>query len=166
MAAAIIAGILLVLIAVLTLIQISARTMGFPAHSWDEVATFCMAGSTFMGLAYTWRTNAHIRMDLIVSRLRGAARRVVETFALLMMLVVVTYMTWHTVDMTFVSWQMNDMSQGLLPMPLWIPQSAMALGSVMLVLALAESLFDVLRSPATIGQSADEDVLARAAREV
>jgi TRAP-type C4-dicarboxylate transport system permease small subunit len=166
-AAAILAGILLVLVAVLTLIQITARTIGLPAHSWDEIATFCMAGSTFMGLAYAWRTGAHIRMELIVDRLQGYAKRVVETLALIVMLFAVVYMTWHTAEMTILSWQMNDVSQGLLPIPLWMPQSAMALGSAVLTLALAETLFDtVLASNAGVLSSPSEDVLARASREI
>ncbi|MEN3291478.1 MAG: hypothetical protein V7642_731 [Burkholderiales bacterium] len=164
-AAAIISGVLLVLVAVLTLVQITTRLVGLPAHSWDEVATFCMAGSTFTGLAYAWRNGAHIRMELIVERLRGGARRVAESIALSVMLAITVYMAWHTADMTIVSWQTNDVSQGLLPIPLWIPQSSMALGCVVLMLAVAESLFDVLTN-AELRSSSNDDVLARAAGEV
>jgi TRAP-type C4-dicarboxylate transport system permease small subunit len=164
-AAAIISGVLLVLVAVLTLVQITTRLVGLPAHSWDEVATFCMAGSTFTGLAYAWRNGAHIRMELIVERLRGGARRVAESIALSVMLAITVYMAWHTADMTIVSWQTNDVSQGLLPIPLWMPQSSMALGCVVLMLAVAESLFDVLTN-AELRSSSNDDVLARAAGEV
>jgi TRAP-type C4-dicarboxylate transport system permease small subunit len=164
-AAAIVSGVLLVLVAVLTLVQITTRLVGLPAHSWDEVATFCMAGSTFTGLAYAWRNGAHIRMELIVERLRGGARRVAESIALSVMLAITVYMAWHTADMTIVSWQTNDVSQGLLPIPLWMPQSSMALGCVVLMLAVAESLFDVLTN-AELRSSSNDDVLARAAGEV
>ena len=39
-AGAIVAGVLLVAVAALTLVPIGARLLGLPAHSWDEVATF------------------------------------------------------------------------------------------------------------------------------
>jgi TRAP-type C4-dicarboxylate transport system permease small subunit len=171
-ASAIISGILLVLVAVLTLVQIGTRLAGLPAHSWDEVATYCMAGSTFTGLAYAWRDGAHIRMDLVIAQFHGVSRRILEALALLVMLTVTIYIAWHTTDMTIVSWQTNDVSQGLLPIPLWIPQSAMALGSVMLMLAIAESLFDALFTAAPVAGSAiansspNKDVLARASREL
>lgn len=163
-AGAVLAGVLLVLVAALTLVPIAARLAGLPAHSWDEVATFCMAGSAFMGLACTWRAGAHIRMELIVSRLKGPAARTVEALALAITLAASLYFAWFAVQFTWLSYTMNDLSQGLLPIPLWIPQSAMVLGLVLLCAAIAESLVDALRGGAVpVNEAA---VMDRAAAEL
>jgi hypothetical protein len=39
---------------------------------------------------------------------------------------------------THESWVFNDIAQGMLPMPLWIPQLSFAVGSVLLWVALLD----------------------------
>jgi hypothetical protein len=51
--------------------------------------------------------------------------------------------------MTVTSYQLGDVSQGLVPVPLWIPQSGMALGLVVLFIAVADDLVQVLRGTET-----------------
>lgn len=160
------AGLLLVLIAVLTLVQISARAMGLAAHSWDEVGAFCMAGATFMGLAYTWRTQGHIRMTLAVSRLSGRARYCADTFALIVMFACSLYVAGFLFDMAYLSWEMNDVSQGLVPMPLWVPQSVMGIGAALLALAVGETLYDVGVRRQPLADSSADDALQQAKGEV
>ena len=167
-AGAVLAGVLLVLVAALTLVPIAARLLGLPAHSWDEVATFCMAASAFLGLACTWRDGVHIRMELLVSRLTGKASRVVEIFALGVTLWVCAYFAVFAGKFAWLSYTLNDLSQGLLPIPLWLPQSGMVVGLVLLCLAIAESLFDALYR-GSLGRGApvnDAAVLDRAAAEL
>jgi TRAP-type C4-dicarboxylate transport system permease small subunit len=163
-AGAVAAGVLLVLVAVLTLVPIAARLLGLPAHSWDEVATFCMAGAAFMGLACTWRAGGHVRMELLVTRLTGVRRRAMEVAALLVALAACGFFSWHALAFAWLSYTLNDVSQGLLPIPLWIPQSAMVLGLLLLSLAVAESLVDALAGRATAGNGLQmPEVLAAAA---
>jgi TRAP-type C4-dicarboxylate transport system permease small subunit len=159
------AGVLLVAVGALTLVPIVARLLGLPAHSWDEVATFCMAASAFMGLAATWRSGVHVRMELLVARLQGGARRAVEALALTITLLTCLYFSWYATRSTFESWQLNDVSQGLLPIPLWIPQSGMVIGLVLMCLAVAESLFDVLTGSGGAA-AAEAAVMDRAAGEL
>jgi TRAP-type C4-dicarboxylate transport system permease small subunit len=161
---AVLAGVLLVAVAALTLVPIAARLLGLPAHSWDEVATFCMAASAFMGLACTWRAGAHVRMELLVARLRGRAARTAELFALAITLAVCLVFAWFAARFAWLSYTMNDLSQGLLPIPLWLPQSGMVLGLALLCLAVAESLVDAMRGGRA--PRGDASVLDRAAAEL
>ena len=163
-AGAILAGVLLVLVGALTLVPIAARLLGRPAHSWDEVATFCMAASAFMGLACTWRAGAHIRMELLVARLTGRAARAMQVGALGTMLLACAYFAWYAAKFAWLSYTMNDLSQGLLPIPLWMPQSGMVVGLALLCLAVAESLLDALRGVTTPVNEAS--AIERAAAEL
>lgn len=164
-AGAVAAGALLIAVGLLTLVPIGARLFGLPAHSWDEVATFCMAGSAFLGLASTWRAGVHVRMELLVSRIPGLAGRWLQTAALAVTLAACVYFAWYATRFAWLSYSMNDVSQGLLPIPLWIPQSAMVVGLWLICAAIAESLFDALRGGPTAPGNADT-VLARAASEL
>ena len=147
------------MIGVLSLLQISGRMLGFSAHSFDEFAGYCMAASTFLGLTWTLRCNVHIRMKLFLDRLHGGRRRGMEVACLALGAGVVGYFAWSTIDMTWTSFILKEPSQGLVPIPLWIPQSAMALGLAVLLLAMVDDLVAVLRgvqpSYETIGTPAD-----------
>ncbi len=164
-AGAVAAGVLLVAVGVLTLVPIGARLLGLPAHSWDEVATYCMAGSAFLGLAATWRAGVHVRMELLVTRVPGMAGRLLQMLALAITLLACAYFAWYATRFAWLSYAMNDVSQGLLPIPLWIPQLSMVVGLLLLCLAVAESLVIALRGGPGAPGNADA-VLARAASEV
>jgi TRAP-type C4-dicarboxylate transport system permease small subunit len=163
-AGAVLAGVLLVAVAVLTLVPIVARLVGWPAHSWDEVATFCMAASAFMGLACTWRSGVHVRMELVINQFSGGTRRVMEAVALAITWLACLYFTWYALRFVLQSYQMNDTSQGLLPIALWIPQSGMVIGLLLMCLAVGESLFDALSGHSAPANAAA--VMDRAANEL
>jgi TRAP-type C4-dicarboxylate transport system permease small subunit len=134
------AGFFLVAIAVLSLMQIGGRLLGLAAHSYDEFAGYCMAASSFLGLAYTLRASEHIRMTLVLHHLRPRGRRLLEIVCLAAALVLAGFFAGYAADMTWFSYSTGDVSQGLVPVPLWIPQSAMAAGLAVLVVALADDL--------------------------
>ena len=142
------AGVFLVGIAAMTLAQIGGRALGFAARSFDDFAGFAMAASFFLGLAWTLRCGEHIRVTLLVQNLKGRKRHALEITCLAVSLFLCGFFAWYAVDMTWTSYQLNDMSQGLVAVPLWIPQSAMALGLVVLAIALADDLIVALRGRA------------------
>lgn len=144
-ASGVLAGFFLVCIAVMTLAQIGGRLLGFAARSFDDFAGFAMAASFFLGLAWTMRCGEHIRVSLLLHSLRGRARRALEIACLAASLFLCGYFAWWSVDMAWTSYQLNDVSQGLVAVPLWIPQLAMALGLVVLAIAMADDLLRSLR---------------------
>jgi len=54
------------------------------------------------------------------------------------------YFAWYAGDMVVTSYQINDVSQGLVAVPLWIPQSGMALGLSIMAIALVDDLVILL----------------------
>ena len=100
----------------------------------------------------------------MVVQFKGMARRVIEVVALVITLLACLYFTWYATRFVLESYQMNDMSQGLFPIALWIPQSGMVAGLMLMCLAVAESLFNTLR-----GGSAplnEDAVMSRAVNEL
>jgi TRAP-type C4-dicarboxylate transport system permease small subunit len=150
------AGFFLVAIAALSLTQIVGRLSGFAAYSFDEFAGYCMAASSFLGLAWTLRTNEHIRMTLVLHHVRGGLRRWMGIASLLGATLLAGYFAWWTLDMVWTSYELNDVSQGLVPVKLWIPQSAMALGLVVLVVAMLDDLVVALAGGTTSYEAAEQ----------
>ena len=140
----VLAGVFLVLIAALSLAQICGRLLGFDAYSFDDFAGFCMAASSFLGLAHTYRRNEHIRVALLIDRLSGGRRRALESLCLAASTFLIGFFAWYAFDMVITSYRINDVSQGLVAVPLWLPQSGMALGLAIMSIALADDLVAVL----------------------
>lgn len=149
------AGFFLVAIAGLTAVQIAGRLLGFAAYSFDDFAGFCLAATSFLGLAWTFRANEHIRMTLVLHHTRGLVRRLLECACLVGAAFLVGLFAWYSCDMTVTSYQLGDVSQGLVAVPLWIPQSGMALGLVVLFIAVFDDLVLALR-----GRAASYDAAA------
>jgi TRAP-type C4-dicarboxylate transport system permease small subunit len=140
----VLAGVFLTLIAVLSLAQICGRLFSFAAYSFDDFAGFCMAASSFLGLAHTYRRNEHIRVALLIDRFSGGKRRVLETLCLAASAFLIGFFAWYATDMAWTSYEINDVSQGLVSVPLWLPQSGMALGLAIMSIALLDDLMTVL----------------------
>ncbi|HMR33904.1 MAG TPA: TRAP transporter small permease [Geminicoccaceae bacterium] len=143
LAAGIAAGGFLVAIFVLMMVMSAGRQLGINLPSGDDFASWCMAAMAFLGLAYTFRSGDMIRVGLLIERVRGPARWWLEMVALTLSLGFAAYFAWHAVVMTWQSWQFNDTSQGVVVVPLWIPQLGYAGGLVILAVAMLDELLHV-----------------------
>ena len=143
-AAEILGAVFLVLIGVLILSQVFARLAGRMVPGADELAGYCMAASFFLMLGPALRRGAHIRVGVLVDRLHGGVRRAFELVCLGFPSALSLYFAVYWLRMTYDSYDFGDLSQGVLPIPLWIPQSAMAVGLIVLVVALLDDLLAVL----------------------
>ena len=72
-------------------------------------------------------------------------RRAAELWCVSASAAVSLYFTWYCVGLVRESIQFGDVSPGIVPVPLWIPQSAMALGLAVLAIALLDELVSLLR---------------------
>jgi len=134
------AALSLVMIVLLVLAQIGGRWLGIQVKSADEIAGYFLAASLFLALAPTFRRGEHIRVGLLIDRLPPRGRRWLDLVCLVFAAALVGYFTKATIGMVYTSYIINDLSQGLLPIPLWIPQIAMALGLAIFFIALLDDL--------------------------
>lgn len=109
-----------------------------------ETAGFCLAASTFFGLAYTFRQGAHIRVTLATRLAKGRADQIAHLWAILVFAVVTGLLSYWSFDFVYDSYRFKDISPGLMAVPFWIPRSAMALGSLILFIALVDEFVSVL----------------------
>ena len=128
-------GIVLLIIA-----QVVSRWMAIPIAGAPEFAGYAMANSFFLPLAYAFRKGAHIRISVLIDRISGGRRWTVETICLSVGLGLAGCLAFFMFRLAQVSYEIGDLSQGADATPLWIPQSGVAIGSVLFAAALADTL--------------------------
>ena len=143
-------------ICVLMLAQAFAREAGILIRGADDISAWLCAASAFLALGHTFRKGELIRVGLLVERLGVVARCRMEIVALLLATLCTGYMTWAIVSFVFESWKFNEVAQGLIKIPIWIPQSAVALGVVIFLIAVLDELVAVLRGGKPAYQLAEE----------
>lgn len=143
LAAGALAGLGLIAIAVLVLLSIITRLLGLYVPGLTVYAGYAMATSSFLALAYTFGRGGHIRVALFIDRFSGARRRAAELWCLAAGTFLAGYLAWYSVKMVRVSHLLGDVSEGADATPLWIPQLGMAVGTVLLAIALADRLIAV-----------------------
>ncbi len=143
--ASLVAGLLVVFIFVVILAQIVGRQFGVTIPSANELSGFAMAGAVFFALAPTLRAGAHIRVGVLVRRLRGPTRRGLELGVGGFSLLASGYATVQLWRLVLDSYSYGDLAPGLLPLPIWIPQSLLAVGLLLFTVALADTLVALLR---------------------
>lgn len=137
-ASAWLAALSLVGVLAMVLLSIVGRQLGFHLPGTDAYAGYSMAAAGFLALAHTFKRNEHIRVTLVLGRLRGRARRALELWALSAGVLLAGLFAVYSVRLAWLSRSMNDISTGSDATPLWIPQLAMAVGTVILLLALLD----------------------------
>ncbi len=124
--------------------------------SYADFAGFMLAASTFLAMSYTLRSGGHIRVNLIVQRLPERATFFAEFVVLLVGIGFAGFATFYAGALVGESIHYGDVSNGIIPVPLWIPQSFMALGLGLLVLSLCHTLFDLIREGQPVLGNPDE----------
>ena len=139
------AGFFLVVIFALMVIMSAGREFGLNVPAGDDFAAWAMAALSFLGLAHTFKRGEMIRVGLLLERLSGRPKQIVEIITLVIGLAFIGYFTWHAGHLSYDSWRFNDMAQGVVAVPLWIPQLAVVGGLAVFAIALADELVRVIQ---------------------
>ena len=144
LAAGAVAAFFLAAILVLVTAQIITRALSIPFPGGTDYAGYCMAAASFFALAHTVRAGAHIRVAVVLQNLPPSGRRPAELLCLALAGGLAWYFAWFAIKAVQVSRTLNDISQGQDATPLWIPQLAMAAGTVLFAVALSDQFVRVL----------------------
>ncbi len=149
-------GLCLISIGLLVLAQILGRILdsvlklvglqpaGLVILSLSEIAGYLLAAATFLALAGTLKAGAHIRVTMLLGAVGDTRRRHFEILAFAATAAFCAYMTWYVSGLAYDSWRNNEISPGLIPVPLVWPQAAMAAGLVAMTLALVDETITVI----------------------
>lgn len=137
----------LIILAVLALTAVSVFYRYFlarPIMGVDEATGFLVVAIVMFGAAESLRRRDHIRIDILFDRLGPKAHWWLELWsygAVLAFAVLLLITAWHTV---LFSRMFGAYSTGYLSIPMWVPQSTMVVGAILLglvALTMALRLF-------------------------
>ena len=136
----------------MVLTGIAGRLFNFHVPGTDSYAGYCMAASGFLALAHTFKRGEHIRVSLVLEHVGASARRTLERVSLAIATLLAALFAYYSARLAFQSWQFNDVSTGNDATPLWLPQLAMAAGTLILLIAFADELVLEMRGRRTLHQ--------------
>lgn len=140
LAAGAIGALCVALICALMIWQSIGRILGVATGAVNDIVAWLCAASAFFTMAHAFKHGDFVRVTLVLESLGPVWRRRFELAALGIATAAVGYLAWWACRFTYDSWRFKELAQGLLPLPIWIPQSSFALGSVLLWLAVLDEL--------------------------
>ena len=129
----------------MVLASVVGRLAGFNLRGSDAYAGYCMAAASFLALAHTLKRGEHIRVMLFLERFGGRLRRPLELWSHAAGTFFCAILAFYSVRLVWQSHRFHDISQGNDATPLWIPQVGMALGCIVLLVAMADDFVRLLR---------------------
>lgn len=125
----------------MVLLSIVSRLFHFYVAGTDAYAGYAMAAAGFLAMAHTLKRNEHIRVTLLIGKLKGKARRGMELWSLGVAVLLAGLLAWFSIRLVLQSHEFQDISTGSDATPLWIPQTVMALGSVIFCIAFIDEFW-------------------------
>ena len=129
------------LIVILTLVtlQMLARWTGEVFPGAPDYAGYFMAAASFLAFAYALNYGAHIRVSMLLNAL-GRYRYIGEIWCFAIGTGLTIFFARYAIKTAYWSYKLNDVSQGQDATPIWIPQIAMVVGTVILSIAMVDHL--------------------------
>lgn len=124
--------------------QMVSRAMGINIRGATDYAGYLMAAASFLAFAYTLNRGGHVRVSLFLGRLTGMNRYIAELICHILGSVMSGLLAWHSVNMVYWSYLLGDVSQGQDATKLWIVQTPVAVGSVILAICFFDNLASML----------------------
>jgi TRAP-type C4-dicarboxylate transport system permease small subunit len=147
--------------------QVIGRQFGATVLGADDLTAFSVAASATLPLAYAFRHGAHIRVDLIIGRLSGAPRFILETVALAASAALAAFFAYAMLDLASDSFEFEDVAQGSVAWKLWVPQTMVGSGVALLALCLIDDLVVHLTGGTpSYRRAAEASALERATEEI
>jgi TRAP-type C4-dicarboxylate transport system permease small subunit len=144
------AAVFMVGVLVMVLAGVVGRIAGFNPVGSDAYAGYCMAAASFLALANTLKRAEHIRVMLVLERLGTRTRRSMEVWCHAAGCFFCGALAYFSIRLVVQSREFNDISQASDGTPLWIPEIAMALGTVILFMAMADNFWQYLTNRASV----------------
>ncbi len=126
------------LMLVLIVVEIFLRSvLSTSTYLMDELVGYGVAAMTFLGLAYSLKTDSLIRINILLERLNKTARNVVEVGCATATLLIVGFAAsffWVSLSRHYVR---GTSSGTMADVPNWIPEAVVFVGLVAFCLQLA-----------------------------
>jgi len=144
-AAALGAGVVLLMMTVVGYSVVNRYILGTPITWTDELSGYLVVALVMLGAAEALRRGDHISVDLLTGRLGPRGQRLAAVWGNLMVLVVAIALLISGKATLEYTYNFGILSEGYLEVPMWIPQSFVILGAALLGLVAVANLINLLR---------------------
>jgi TRAP-type C4-dicarboxylate transport system permease small subunit len=132
---------------ILVLLEVVTRyLLNQPLSIAEEYGGYMLVAMTMVGLAYTWKENGHINVDLLISRLPPGVRTRLRLITLVLAVVLTALLVAASTLLVSQSFLFGVRSGSWLRTPLAWPQMILVLGSALLVMQLCAEIVKTLRA--------------------
>jgi TRAP-type C4-dicarboxylate transport system permease small subunit len=131
------AGFFLVALVLIILTEIFLRSFfDISTMIADEYSGYLYLALIFFGLAFTFNEDAHIRINIITSKLSIKANKKIDIFAGIITLIVLIFTLYRTILLAYDSYELEMLSEAVSETPIYLTQLAMPIGITLFILAL------------------------------
>jgi len=138
------AGIVIAMLAIVGYSVVKRYVFDTPVTWSDELSGYLVVALVMLGAAEALRRGDHINVDFLSARATGGVRRALEIWGYAAVAVVSVALLVSTVEMLRFSFDFDIVSEGYLEVPMWVPQSFLLLGAVLLLIASAVRILRLL----------------------
>jgi len=130
-------SLLIVALVGLIMVEIIGRSFfDFSTMLADEYSGYFYLALVFLGLAYTFDEEGHIRISIVTGRLRGSIKRWVDVFAGVMALSILLFALYYSWEFMVESHEMEMLSEGVSETPLYLTQIPLVIGLALFAFAM------------------------------
>jgi TRAP-type C4-dicarboxylate transport system permease small subunit len=127
----------------------------------DDIVAWLCAAAAFLALAHTFRRGELVRVGVLIEQLPQRARRKVGLAALAIALAFAAYMLYAVTRFVYESWRFKEVAQGLIQIPIWIPQMSLVVGAIVFFIAVLDEFVILVRGGTPAYEVAEADRQAR-----
>ena len=139
------AAVALAAICALMLAQAFGREAGVLIRGADDIVAWLCAATAFLALGHTFRNGDLVRVGVFLDRIPARLRWHAEVFALGVTAAFVAYTLWAVSRFVYDSYAFKEVAQGLIALPIWIPQLSLVIGVAIFFVAVMDEFWTVLR---------------------
>ncbi|MCH9674205.1 MAG: TRAP transporter small permease [Gammaproteobacteria bacterium] len=120
------------------------KLLNFPVPGYVDVIEMSMTVFAFVSIAYCQRLGGHVRMEIILGRLKGRVLYFLETFGTLVALCIVVILMFFGYDHFLRAWEIGDSTIDA-EIPIWPSKLLVPFAFGILALRLLIQFFGFLR---------------------
>lgn len=128
------ASIVVILMAMVVADIFGRKVLNKPVPMSYEVGAFMLVFIVFMGLAYSQRQKSHIRVEILTLRMPPKIRAAMDLFAYTLGIAIYGLIFYETFKWSYHSYEIGEYVAGLVNIPKWPSQFAVAFGALLISL--------------------------------
>ena len=136
----------IVLICLMIVAQIAGRLFHFIIPSADDIVGYLVANACFFGAVHAMNAQAHIKVDLLLSKLSHQSRFKMQCINLIVASAIVLAITYFFILMTLEGIEFEDVNPGYLSFPMYYVHIPSAFAFIVLCICTIHQFIKLIHS--------------------